>query len=1017
MDIARAAINRPINTWLLILGCLLGGLWGLSDIGRLEDPAFTLKLALVVTPYAGATAAEVEEEVTEPLESAIQQLPQLRRVMSRSRPGESIITVQIQDTYDGKTIPQVWDELRRKVSDAHDSLPSGAGTPRVEDDYGDVFGLFYAITAPDFSEAEIRELSRFLRRELLTVDNVSKVTTAGEPEEVIYVEIAEERLVSLGLPLEMVLNTIQTENAVQDAGALTIEGRRVRLVSRPGLDSVRAIESLRIGQAGTTEQVSLLDVANVYRSKTDTPRHLIRHNGEPAFTLAVAGLPDANIVSVGRDVEAHLERLRDRIPLGVEIQPIYQQHHVVDRAINSFLISLLLSLSIVIAVLCLTMGWRVGVVVGATLLLTVFGTVFFMRVFSIEMERISLGALIIAMGMLVDNAIVIAEGMLINIQRGMNARDAASEASKRTQLPLLGATIIGIMAFAGIGLSNDVTGEFLFSLFAVIGISLMLSWLLAITATPLFGHYLFNGKQYDSGEDPYDKPIYLRYRTLLAGALHHRGRTITALVTITALCIVGFGFVRHAFFPASNTPLFYINYSLRQGADILETARHADEMQAYLEQFDDVQAVSSFIGQGASRFMLTYEPHLPNPAYFQQIVRVEHRDQIPPLLETLRTELPKRFPDGEIYLERLMFGPGGGAKIEARFSGSDATVLRKLGDQAIAVLADNPNVEDLRTNWRQQEAVIAPSYNENRARIAAIGRNELAVASKFATTGIRAGTYRERDEQIPIIARPPEQERSELSRLADRVIWSQSEQAYVPISQVIDGFDIVNEEALIHRRNRVRTLSVQAEPAGNLTADQSLRRIRAEIEAIPLPAGYQFEWGGEYEESRDAQASLATQLPVSFLVMLIISILLFGALRQPLVIWLTVPMSICGVTIGLLLTGQPFTFMALLGFLSLSGMLMKNAIVLVDEIDTQVEEGKPAPEAVLDASVSRLRPVFLASFTTILGMIPLLWDAFFSSMAVTIMGGLAFATLLTLVAVPVFYSVFFGIRGVNQPAR
>ena len=1010
MDIARLSIEKPVNTWLIILGCLLGGLWGLSDIGRLEDPAFTIKMALVVTPYPGATAAEVEEEVTEPLESAIQQLPQLRRVMSRSRPGESIITVQIKDTYDGSTIPQVWDELRRKVSDAQKQLPPGAKASQVEDDYGDVFGLFYAVTAPGYSDAEIRELSRFLRRELLTVPNVAKVMSAGEPREEIYVEISEERLVSLGLPLEMVLNTIQTENAVQDAGSLVIDGRRVRLATEPGLDSVRAIESLRIGRAGSTEQISLIDVAEVYRDSTDRPDHLIRHDGEPAFTLAVAGLPDANIVKVGRAVEAHLDGLAARIPIGVELHPIYQQHLVVDKAINSFLISLLLSLTIVIGVLCLTMGWRVGVVVGATLLLTVFGTVFFMRIFSIEMERISLGALIIAMGMLVDNAIVIAEGMLINIQRGMAAREAASEASKRTQFPLLGATVIGIMAFAGIGLSNDVTGEFLFSLFAVIGISLLLSWLLAITVTPLIGNYLFDGHQYDAGRDPYDQPVYRRYREVLIRTLRYRGRTIGALAAITVLCIVGFAFVRHAFFPASNTPMFYVNYSLRQGADILETTHQAEAMQAYLNEFDDVQAVTTFIGRGASRFMLTYEPQLPNPAYAQQIVRVQHRDQIPPLLDILREELPKRFPDGEIYLERLMFGPGGGAKIEARFAGADAAVLRRLGDQAMEILAGNPAVEDIRTNWRQQEAVIVPRYNEERSRIAAIGRNELATASLFATTGVRAGTYRERDEQIPIIARPPEAERRDLSRLADRVIWSQSEQAYVPISQVVDGFRIANEEALIHRRNRVRTLSVQAEPAGNLTADQALRRVRADIEAMSLPAGYSFEWGGEYEDSRDAQSSLASQLPVSFLVMLVISILLFGKLRQPLVIWLIVPMSICGVTIALLLTGQPFTFMALLGFLSLSGMLMKNAIVLVDEIDTQAAEGKPQPEALIDASISRLRPVFLASFTTILGMVPLLWDAFFSSMAVTIMGGLAFATLLTLIAVPVLYALLFGIK-------
>ena len=1010
MDIARAAIDKPVNTWLLILACLLGGWWGISGIGRLEDPAFTIKMALVITPYPGATAAEVEEEITEPLESAIQQLPQLKRLTSRSRPGESIIKVEIKNQYDGDTMPQVWDELRRKVGDAQGSLPPGAVRSIVYDDYGDVFGIFYAVTAPGYTDAEIRELSRFLRRELLTVPNVAKVTTAGEPEEVIYVEIAEERLVSLGIPLEAVLGTLQSENRVQSGGSVEIDGRRIRISAEPGFDSVAAIEALRIGRPGSTEQVSLIDVASVYRGTTDTPEHLIYHNGERAFTLAVAGLQSANIVEVGQAVSAHLDRLAERIPLGVSIDPIYEQHRVVDRAINDFLVSLVLSVVIVIGVLCLTMGWRVGIVVGVTLLLTVLGTVFFMRMLSIEMERISLGALIIAMGMLVDNAIVIAEGMLIGIQRGQSARDAASDASRRTQVPLLGATVIGIMAFSGIGLSQDITGEFLFSLFAVISISLLLSWVLAITVTPLMGHHLFNGHQYAEGEDPYAHASYVRYREILVRALRQRGRTVLALVLVTVLSVVGFGFVRHAFFPASNTPMFYLNVWLRQGADIQETARQLAALEKVVSEYDAVEAVTAFVGQGASRFMLTYEPELPNPSYGQLIIRATDRDHIDALVAELRARLRQQFPSLEIYPQRLMFGPGGGAKIEARFKGSDPVVLRRLGEQARLLFEQSGVVQDIRVDWRQQEMVIVPRYDEERARIAGVGRSDTKTSSLFATTGVRAGTYRERDSQIPIIVRPPLEERGSTRRLSDRVMWSSAEQAYVPVSQVVSGFEIATEESLIHRRNRVRALKVQSDPGDGLTADQALRQLRPAIEAMVLPPGYVVEWGGEYENAREAQASLAQQVPLGFLVMLVISVLLFGKVRQPLLIWLIVPMSICGVSIGLLLTGQPFTFMAMLGFLSLSGMLMKNAIVLVEEVDAQAAEGKPLPDALVDASVSRLRPVFLAAFTTILGMVPLLWDAFFASMAITIMAGLAFATVLTMVAVPVLYALLFRIR-------
>ncbi|MDZ4297244.1 MAG: efflux RND transporter permease subunit [Moraxellaceae bacterium] len=1014
MDIARASIDRPILTWLLISIFFLGGLWAMNTIGRLEDPAFTLKQAIIFTPYPGATAEEVELEVTETLESALQQLKQLKRVTSKSKPGMSEIMVQVQDTYDGKQMPQVWDELRRKIGDAQKDLPPGTFPSIVNDDFGDVFGMFYAITAPGFSDKEFRDLAKFLRRELLTVKGVAKVATTGEPTETIYVDVPNDRLASLGLPVEQVLGTIQNENTVTGAGAIRLGDQQVRLSNQPGFDSVATIEALRIGRPGTTEQISLIDIADVARSSTEIPSDAILFNGEKAITLAVAGVADTNIVEVGRAVDAHLAELSPRLPLGVTLHPIYEQHVVVDEAINSFIISLLLSVAIVIAVLCLTMGWRVGVVVGLTLLLTVLGTVFFMRLLHIEMERISLGALIIAMGMLVDNAIVVAEGMLINMQRGMNARDAASDAAKRTQIPLLGATVIGIMAFAGIGLSPDITGEFLFSLFAVISISLMLSWLLAITATPLLGFYCFKVADNSSENDPYASPYYTRYRALLQRALDARRGTLISLVVLTLICVAGFAFVKQAFFPASNTPLFYINYTLPQGSDIRATTRDAKLIEAYLREQKPVVSVASFIGQGASRFMLTYVPELPNPAYAQMIVRVNSERDIEPLMAQVRAELPPRFANAEIITQRLMFGPGDGAKIEARFSGNDATVLRQLAEQAMQVFLAEPKLTDIRHDWRERELVIVPEFNEARARVAGVGRSDLAQALAFATTGIRAGTYREGDEQIPIVIRPPAHERLDVTRLQDRLVWSGHEQAYVPVTQVIDGFRTETEETGIQRRDRVRTLTVRAEPAGNLTAVEAHNAVRASIEAIPLPAGYALEWGGEYQSAGEAQASLGQQLPISFLVMLIISILLFGKLRQPLVIWLIVPMSICGVTIGLLLTNMPFTFTALLGFLSLSGMLMKNAIVLVEEIDIQIGEGKAALTGLIDASVSRLRPVLLAAVTTILGMLPLLWDAFFASMAITIMGGLAFATVLTMIAVPVLYAVLLGIK---DPAK
>ena len=1010
MQIARYAMERPVNTSLLMLLCLLGGLWGLLTMGRLEDPAFTIKQAIVVTPYPGATAEEVEREVTEILESAIQQMPQLYEITSKSMPGVSEITLEIEDTYGGSEMPQVWDELRRRVGDAQRQLPDGARPSEVNDDFGDVFGLFYAVTAPGFSDAEQREIARFLRRELLTVQGVAKVELAGLTEEAIYVEVPSTRLNRLGLPPDQVLGAFVTEGAMPEAGTIRLGDREVRVGPRPGFDTVAAIERLRIGTPGGTDQVSVIDIAAVSRGEIEPPDHLIRHNGERAFTVAVAGIASQNIVEIGRAVETHLDSIAPRIPLGVEISPIYEQHVVVDRAINSFVLSLLASIAIVITALCLFMGLRIGIVVGITLALTILGTFFLMRVFGIEMERISLGALIIAMGMLVDNAIVVAEGMLVGMQRGKDAKTAASEAADRTQLPLLGATVIGIMAFSGIGLSPDTTGEFLFSLFAVIGMSLLLSWVLAVTVTPLLGVWFFKSAIGDGTMDPYAGRLYRGYGQVVRLGLRARWLVVLGLVAVTASSIMAFGLVKQQFFPNSTTPLLYVHYTLPQGADLRATARDLEAIEARVLAEPEVEAVTTLVGRGASRFMLTYQPEQPNPAYGQLIIRTAGLDGLDDLAATLRTDLADDYPDAEIRTERVVFGPPTGASVEARLEGDDPDVLRALGAEAMVVMQTSGVLRDLRVDWRQRELTVVPVIDEERARLAGVGRDDIAQTIQFATSGIRAGTFREGDTQIPIIVRAPAFERLGTATLRDRTVFSPSEGVYVPLSQVVERFETRAEEALIQRRDRQRTLSVQGSEVPGLTADAAFGEVRPLVEAIALPPGYRLEWGGEYEAAGRAQASLGAQVPIGFLVMLVISILLFGKVRQPLILWLVVPMSVTGMVVGLLTANLPFTFTALLGFLSLSGMLMKNAIVLVDEIDAQRADGKPDAQAIVEASVSRLRPVTLASGTTILGMLPLLGDAFFQSMAVTIMGGLAFASVLTLIAVPTLYAILFNIH-------
>ncbi|MCA1284200.1 efflux RND transporter permease subunit [Salipiger bermudensis] len=998
--IARGSIERPIYTWILILILFFGGIWGFFSIGRLEDPAFTIKNAVIVTQYPGASAEQVATEVSEPLESEIQKMGELKTITSVNRPGVSTIEVEIKSTYDGTELPQIWTDLRNRVGDAR--LPSGAGAPYVNDSFGDVYGLFYAITADGFSDAEKHRLAIFLRRELLAVDGVADVETAGLPDEAIFVEPDIARAVNQNIPPTALASAISEADSVSQAGTLERDGSRTVIQRPQGEDTVSAIAGLTVGVQG--EIINLIDLAEVYRGRQDNPDLIIRQNGHEAFTLGVAGLSSENIVEVGERVDAKLAELDKDIPLGVEITPIYQQHVVVDEASNAFLLNLATSVAIVVVVLALAMGWRAAVVVGATLLLTVIGTVFFMAIFSIEMERISLGALIIAMGMLVDNAIVVAEGMQVSMLHGKRGPAAADEATKKTQVPLLGATVIGIMAFAGIGTSPDATGEFLFSLFAVIGMSLMLSWILAITVTPYLGNKLFVTK--DEGDhDAYGGFFFRLFGRTLDLALRLRWLVVVGLIALTAVCFNAFAKLPQQFFPDSNTPLFFVHYKLPQGASIAKTSEDLKVLEGWLAERDEVVATTTFVGQGATRFMLTYQAEKANPSYGHIIVRTATLDEIPQLKSDLDAFGAEALPQGEMRTKRLVFGPGGGDPVAARFSGPDPEVLRNLAIEAQAVMKEaSDKITTTRTDWREQELVLRPRYATDRAQAAGISRDDVSKTLLTATDGTQAGTYREGERLIPILVR--EDPDSDLT-LMDQVIYSSAAESFVPIEQVVDGFEFIPENTLVHRRDRVLTITVGADIVDGVTAATAFGEVRGAVEAMELPLGYKLEWGGDYESSSEAQAALGTQLPVSFLIMVLISILLFNALRQPLIIWLLVPMSVNGVVLGLGLTGLPFSFTALLGLLSLSGMLIKNGIVLVEEIDLLREEGEALRPAIIRASTSRLRPVVLAAATTILGMAPLLGDAFFVSMAVTIMGGLAFATVLTLVAAPVLYYIFF----------
>ncbi len=996
--------NRTVMVVMTIL--LIGaGFLSYQKLGRLEYPDFTIKTALVVTPYPGAIPTEVEEEVTDPIEEAIQSMGQLKEVYSISQEGLSFVFVEIQDRFKSKEIPQIWDELRRKVNDVQGQLPPGAGPTIVNDDFGDVYGVFFALTDGGHSYAELKAYADELKTGLLACDDVAKVGFWGVQQEMIYVEFERARLTELGLSPEMIAGTLQTQNAVAPSGKVEVDGNYLRITPTGSLSSEEAISNLMVGRAGGL--VRLGDVATVSRGYLEPPRNRMIFNGQPSLGIGISTVAGGNVITMGKSVREKLEELDSDRPSGMELHSIYYQSEMVTESVNGFILNLLMAVLIVVVLLMFFMGWQSGLLIGVVLLLTICGTFVGMQLLDIDLQKVSLGALILALGMLVDNAIVVADGILVRVERGESREEAAAEVVRDTQWPLFGATLVAILAFSAIGFAPGKVGEFCISLFSVMALSLSISWVLAVTVTPLFCVWFLKIPDVH-GADPYDKPMFWNYRRILHMATHHRIITIAVTVLLLLSALFGFRFVPQSFFPGSTNPYFYIDYWRPSGTHIGQTAADLEKIDAYVRTLEGVENISGFIGEGALRFVLTYNYEISNSSYGQLLVEVDDYRRIPEYMDQVNAYLKENYPDAEPYCSRMPTGPSMAFLVEARFTGPDKTVLKQLGDRALAVMRAEPNAKDVRLDWRQQVQVLRPGFSESQARRSGVSRADLAQSLQLNFNGVAAGLYREGTELISIMFRPPEAERATVDNFDDVQVWSSLNKRFIPIRQVVSGLESEWEWPLVPRRDRLNSITARCNPIVGL-ADPLRLKIKKQIEAIGLPPGYRFKWVGEFKESEEAKAPLKTTFPICFLGMFIIVVWLFNSVRRPLIIIMTVPLSIIGVTMALLLTGLSFGFMAILGYLGLSGMLIKNAIVLIDQIEMELSQGKAPYKAILDSSVSRMRPVLMAAGTTILGMAPLLRDPLYSGMAVTIMGGLFAGTFLTLLIVPVVYTMVYRI--------
>ncbi len=1054
MSLPRFAIEKRAVTLFAVALIVVGGIFSFFQLGWLEDPDFSVKVAVITTPYPGASAEEVENEVTDLLETALQEMSQVDELYSLSRPGSSLIRVDIKPQYWTDELPQVWDEMRNKIKDAAPRLPPGAGPPDVGDDFGFVYGFLMAVTGDGYNYAELEDYAEYLQTQLGVVEGVARVELWGVQQRVVYVDVSEQQLAELGLSAEKIEATLRQQNMVVDAGGIDSQDQRFRFAPTGTFSSPEDIERLTLADFGnrpmalatpsgsrtlvapsrnpsrTDELITIGDLGTVTSGYATPPVELMRFsqrdaNGlffsEPAIGIAIANVAGGNVVTTGKNIDARLRQLEAELPLGIQLHRITWQSDLVVDSIADFMVSLGLAVAIVLGVLILPIGWRIGVVIGTALVLTLLATFIVMAIIGEDLHRMSLGALVIALGMMVDNAIVVADNFLVRLQQGMERKKAAIEAAAIPSWPLLGATFIAVLAFYPIFASLENAGEFCRALFTVVGVSLLVSWLISLTITPLQLIYMIpNPKPGAASQEAYGGRFYVTFRQLLAKATRLR---FAFVGTLAALLVVAFGAfqgVPQQFFPDANRAQFLLDYWAPEGTRIQQVAADTRAIEEKLLEDPRIVSVSTFVGGGPPRFYLPVDSEYPYQSFANIVVNTTSGDDVADLAVATKAWLVENVKQAQVRVRLYGLGPSNPWKFQARFMGpkdADPEVLRGLGNKGLALLEGHPWLADARLDWRERVRKVVPDFNDERARWSGISREDLAQATKRAFDGRTIGLYREGNSLLPIKLRHIEDERENIGALDVLQVQPRGASTTVPLSQVTNRVDIRWENPIIARYQKRRTITVEAEPILGVTLPVFLESVRDRFEAIELPVGYELFWDGEYADSNDSKAGLVPGIVPAVVIMLFIMIFLFNAFRPPLIIVLTIPFVFIGIAPALLVTQAPFGFVALLGAMSLSGMMIKNAVVLLDQIDIELAEGKSRYQAVVDATLSRTRPVLLAAATTVLGVIPLLPDVFFKALAVTIMGGLTVGALLTLVLVPVLYATFYRIKSPRTEVR
>lgn len=999
--------KKPVTILLLVL-VLAGGLLAYVKMGKLEDAPFTIKQALVLTPYPGASPSEVQSQVTDVLEESIQALGELYYLKTENRAGLSKITVYVKKETRADEMQQLWDKLRRKVSDVQSKLPEGAGPSVVNDDFGDVLGVFYGLTGSGHSYRELEDEAKLIKNEILKVKDVAKVEIYGTQTPTIDISVSPSVMARSGITMADIARAFEAQNKVVDAGGIDVGSNRLRIESTGNFYSLDDIRNLTI-VSRTGEHFRLADITRIEESYQTPASNLMRINGQPAVGIAISTVPTGNVVDMAAAVKESLQQMSGSMPEGFELVTLYDQGYESAVANQGFILNLIISVLTVVAILLFFIGFKNGLLIGSGLVFSIFATLIVMLCTDIALQRMSLAAIIIAMGMLVDNAIVVSDSALVNMQRGMRKRVAIMRACSSTALPLLAATVIAILTFLPIYFSPHITGELLSSLVIVIGVSLMFSWVFALTQTPFFiQEFVRRPRPEELKSALFDGKYYNMFRRSLHWVIKHRYATIACMVLLLVLSAWSFKFIPKVFVPALDKQYFTVDVWLPEGSNIDETGKLAEEMAEYIRTHGEAEMVSTFIGRTPPRYYLSNVAFGPQSNYTQLLVKCHTSEESRRLNAALQDSIRLKFPGPLIKVNKFELSPLTEAVIEARFLGPDPAVLDSLVGQAIEIMRRNPKVADARNEWGNMALMLRPVYDPVKAGELGITKAQMMQSVKSISDGVPVGIYRDNEKKVPVLLKSEGYDITDAASLGYFSVWNGERSA--PLSQVTERIETTWEFPQMRTYNRQLSMAAMCGVKPGHTMAEVHGEIRSEIEAMPLPPGYTFFWDSQYKDQGEAMEAIAKYFPLAFLMLIVILVALFGNFRQPIIILCILPLSLIGVVVGMLLTGFDFGFFPIAGWLGLLGMIIKNVIVLIDEINIQRREGVPAYTAVIESTVSRTRPVLMAATTTILGMVPLLFDIAFGGMAATIIFGLTFATLLTLFVTPALYILFYRIK-------